>query len=408
MTNLVFLLELTKRLTSIGHENKELPPLNEVEPLESCFTKEITLDYNKLDELDGHFTRREIIARYLLLNVILDQGPDIKGVRELLKNVTNNLYKKEIKIFHNPNDFFKNIDIVIDVIQREHNHIKEKRADVWAKENNTSPNKYNLFFTQSPRGIISIKQILDYVIHRWGSPLSLFIMLGKTNRGTQTPDVLINYIESWKSAEIMCQRIKDHERYGLGSAIGDKACHLYAKMYVSVFNLVKLRRYDNGWTDLSYELPLDSNAARVLFRTGFLNEIASFDDYERWGVIQKGKGKGGYHYIRATNLRHKKINIDDKELLSDYASIRKDYLKLSNKQPQYIEIQHLPNLLIYKLNKESSGNQRYRLSDFDDGLIFIGTKYCFNHKYPKCNECPINYLCKGYKENNSLITNYFT
>jgi hypothetical protein len=133
MTNLVFLLELTKRLTSIGHENKELPPLNEVEPLESCFTKEITLDYNKLDELDGHFTRREIIARYLLLNVILDQGPDIKGVRELLKNVTNNLYKKEIKIFHNPNDFFKNIDIVIDVIQREHNHIKEKRADVWLK-----------------------------------------------------------------------------------------------------------------------------------------------------------------------------------------------------------------------------------------------------------------------------------
>ena len=128
----------------------------------------------------------------------------------------------------------------------------------------------------------------------------------------------------------MCQRIKDHEKYGLGSAIGNKACHLYAKMYVSVFNLVKLRRCDNGWTDLSYELPLDSNAARVLFRTGFLSEIASLDDYEKWGVIQKSKGKGRYHYIRATNIRVKKINIDDKELLSDYISIRKDYLKLSS------------------------------------------------------------------------------
>jgi len=408
MVDLGFLLELTKRLTSISYMYRELPPLHEVEPLEPYFTTEKTLDYNKLDEFDGRFTGREIIARYLLLNVILDQGPDIKGVRELLKNITNNLYRKEIKIFHNPLDFFKNIDIVIDTIRREHNSIKEKRADAWAKENNTTPNKYNLFFTQSPRGIISIKQILDYVIHRWGSPLSLFIMLEKANKGIQTHDVLINYIESWKSAEIMCRRIKDHEKYGLGSAIGNKACHLYAKMYVSVFNLVKLRRCDNGWTDLSYELPLDSNAARVLFRTGFLSEIASLDDYEKWGVIQKGKGKGGYHYIRATNIRGKKINIDDKKLLSDYISIRKDYLKLSSKQPQYIEIQHLPNLLIYKLNKANNGNKTYRLSDLDDGLILIGTNYCFNHKYPKCNECPINYLCKGYKKDNNLITNYFT
>ena len=36
------------------------------------------------------------------------------------------------------------------------------------------------------------------------------------------------------------------------------------------------------------------------------------------------------------------------------------------------------------------------------------TTYCFNHAEPKCNECSINDLCKGYCENNSLIKNYTT
>jgi len=56
MVDLGFLLELTKRLTSISYMYRELPPLHEVEPLEPYFTTEKTLDYNKLDEFDGRFT----------------------------------------------------------------------------------------------------------------------------------------------------------------------------------------------------------------------------------------------------------------------------------------------------------------------------------------------------------------
>ncbi len=42
------------------------------------------------------------MTRYLLVNAVLDQGPDMMGVRELLKRVTTGLYRREIRIFHHP------------------------------------------------------------------------------------------------------------------------------------------------------------------------------------------------------------------------------------------------------------------------------------------------------------------
>ena len=90
--------------------------------------------------------------------------------------------------------------------------------------------------------------------------------------------VTFRYLKSWRSGEEMSQQLKDNERYGLGKAIGDKACHLFAKMYVSIFNLVKHRSGDTGWTDISYEVPFDSNAGRVLFRAGFFTSLADLED----------------------------------------------------------------------------------------------------------------------------------
>ncbi len=76
-----------------------------------------------------------------------------------------------------------------------------------------------------------------------------------------------------------------------------------------------------------------------------------------------------------------------------------------NKKLRKIEIQRLPNMLIYNLNK---GKDSYSVADFDDGLMHIGTNYCFNHENPKCKSCPMNNLCLGYKEKNYLISNYST
>lgn len=408
-----FIYKITKIISNLGKENREISILYEVEPFKHYFSKKGELKYDELDEYDGKFTRREILARYLLLNVVLDQGPDMMGVNELLKEVTTYLYRREIRIFHKPIDFFRELGISIDEIVNEHKSIKKIRAKQWAKENNSYPSKYNLFFAQSIRGIVSTNQVLDYTIHRWGVPLCIPLLLEKECEKSEKEcfQPLIDYLESWDSAEIMAKRIKDHEKYGLGSAIGDKACHLFTKKYVSILKLVKNKLGDLGWTGISYETPFDSNAGRVLFRTGFLLEWASLKEYEDWNVIQKEKGKEGTHYIRVTNIRGKKTQriFKDSDFFKDYVDILVKYLKIGVRRPRYIEIQRIPNIIIYELlKKEDKDNYRYSLADFDDGLMYVGTHYCFNHKSPKCYECSLNDLCKGYKENPSLIKEYTT
>lgn len=403
-----FVYEITKKLCEIGKSNRNIHKLYEVEPFRHYFSQNYQIEYDKLDEYDGRFTRREILARYLLVNVVLDQGPDIIGVRELIKTVTTELYKQGVKIFHEPIDLFQKINSSIEQVLETHKSIKRIRAEDWAKENNSNPSKYNLMFAQSMRGLISTKQVLDYIIHRWGVPLCLPLLLEKDleKTGKNSSQPLVDYLESWKSAEIMTRQLKDHERYGLGSAIGDKACHLFAKLYVSIFNLIKYKSNDLGWTDISYEVPFDSNAGRVLFRTGFLLEWATLEDYEELGIIQKNKGKDKTNYIRVTNIRDKKISINaqSSELFSDYVEIITNYLKIG-KRPSTIKIQHVPNLLIFKLMKKG---YRYSVADFDDGLIYIGTNYCFNHEKPRCQDCPLKDLCKGYNNTPALIQDYRT
>lgn len=226
----------------------------------------------------------------------------------------------------------------------------------------------------------------------------------KDDKDSKQP--LVDYLESYDSAELMARALKDNDTRGLGSAIGDKACHLFAKIYISIFNLVKHKKGDTGWTDISYETPFDSNAGRVLFRTGFLLEFASLKDYSDWDVIQRNKGKGGTHYIRVTNIRGKRTsNIQkDHEYFAYYEDIISNYLKVG-KSPRSTEIQRIPSLMLYVLNKSK---RHYSIADFDDGLMIIGTQYCFNRKHPNCLRCPINQLCRGYNENKRLIKNYTT
>lgn len=186
----------------------------------------------------------------------------------------------------------------------------------------------------------------------------------------------------------------------MGKAIGDKAGHLFAKMYIHTFGLAK--RKDNSFGPLSYELPFDSNAGRVLFRTGFLFDCSSPSDFRNWNVIQKDKGKGGEHYIRVTNIRGRKSDnfSKSKELLNSYRTISVEYLRVRKRGPSKFEIQQIPNALLL--------NTGHAIGDLDDGLIYIGTKFCFNHNEPKCSNCPLKHLCKGYKDNRDLIMKYRT
>ncbi len=399
------LLEIVENICKIGKGKRDRHYIYDVGPFQHFFNeseKGKQIIYDQLDTKDGKFTRREILARYLLLSSVLDQGPDIKGVELLLNNVISELYKKEIRILHRPLDFFKKLNILINTILEEHEKVKNIRAEIWAKENNTRSSKYNLFFAQSQRGIISIKQVLDYSVHRWGVPLCALMLLEKDCNCSAQP--FINYIENFDSAEKFTKKLKNHEKYGLGSAIGDKACHLFAKNYVSILNLRSTKvKNDKRWSDISYELPLDSNAGRVLFRVGFVKMLLEDDVLIRNNVIQKRKGKGETNYIRITNLRDIKIeNCDLEKYKSCYSRMVKEHLIIGSKEIIYF--QRVPNLLIYLLSE--CRKISYSIADFDDGLIYIGTNFCFNHSEPKCDECDIKGICAG--KGTSIIKDYTT
>lgn len=395
MSNYEKCKELLLSIAEIGRKNPNPPYINDLFPFRHYFDKNEIVIKDKLAENDGLWTRREILTRFLFLQAVLDQGPDIVGIRHLLKDVTNSLYEKEVRFLHRPLDFFKEIGISVDEILQKHKNIKQSRATLWAQENKSTPGKYNLFMDNS-------KQVLGYAVYRWGVPLAVPYLLEKDFQKTnsQSNEPLVDYLEKYDSAEIMSQEIKDNQRYGLGKAIGDKAAHLFTKWYVNTFELC--RRNDIEWGKLSYELPFDSNAGRVLFRTGFLLELASLKDYQNWGVIQMNAGKGGKHYIRVTNIRGKKtqtISLDS-DVGNNYKEITTKYLKTRKRSPTSLEIQQVPNAFLK--------DTKYGIGDLDDGLIHIGIKFCLNHEAPKCNNCPVNKLCVGYQEQSNLISDYRT
>ena len=389
--------ELIEAIALVGRRNPSHPPLHEVEAFRHFFLPDGTIDYAGLDSRDGSCTRRELLLRFLVLNAVIDQGPDLAGVRALLISVTNRMYLDEIRFLHKPLMFFEALGLAIDQILEQHRSISAVRAVIWARENQSNATRYNLFMDNS-------KQALSYAVFRWGVPIALPLLLERDNKQAERGSaVLVDYLESWKSAEEMSQQLKDNERYGLGKAIGDKACHLLAKWMVSSFRLS--RRAEPSWGEFSFEVPYDSNAGRVLWRTGFLLKWASEKDYIKHEVIQPSVGKSGTDYIRVTNIRGMGTSEPlPHHLQPIYEDIAVNHLKTHQKSPRKVEIQRIQHAYL----KSTFSTTNLGVADFDEGLIHIGTQYCFNHAAPLCDKCPINSLCEGYQSNRRLIKDFRT
>lgn len=384
---------LLLKIAEVGSQNVSVPLIQKLFPFVHYFEDNGSIVKNQLSDNDGLWTRREILTRFLFLQAVLDQGPDIVGIRQLLKDVTNNLYQKEIRILHKPLDFFREVGISVDEILQNHEKIKKSRAENWAIENKSTANRYNLYMDNS-------KQVLGYAVYRWGVPLAVPYLLEKDLQKTNTSSTepLVDFLESFNSSEIMSRQIKKDIRYGLGKAIGDKAAHLFAKWYVYTFCLS--RKTNNLWGNLSYELPFDSNVGRVLFRTGYLLELTTLENLKNWQVIQENNGKGGKHYIRVTNLREKKVDINDVNFKRIYDDISINYLQTKKRSPKNIEIQQTFNAFLL--------NSQFGIGHLDDGIIYIGTNFCRNHDAPLCDSCPIKDLCVAYNNKNELIDEYRT
>lgn len=391
---------LLRAIAQVGREHPARPEAASIEAFRSYFDSTSgDLVISKLDQRDGGITRREALLRYLLLSAVVDQGPDIEGVRDLVVRVVNDLYSREVRIFHRPLDFFQHFGVSVDSIESMHEIVKALHAPRWAELNNSRASKYLLYMENS-------RQTLGYAIYRWGAPLALTHLLHQQaeREGRDPCEALLRYLRDQHdgfapSTEGMTHRLKEHSRLGLGKAIGDKAAHLFGKWVIHAYPLLT-RDGDAAWDAWSYEVPFDSNAGRVLYRTGFITTWLDDATLRQRDVLQAGKGKGsGTDYMRVTNLRGiaSITAAVDPFLMDCNKTLCVDHLRTHKRQPAKAEIQRLPSVLSLLDKRQFTPGQ------IDDGLIKIGTTWCANKENPDCKNCPVRTHCEGATSRPELI-----
>src|SRR3989338_8092557 len=116
---------LIVKIAEVGKRCANKPKMQGLFPFQHYLNKNGNIDKKALDKNDGLWTRREVLTRYLLVRAVLDQGPDMEGVRIFVKDVINALYKKEIRMFHKPLDFFRELNISVDEIIDKHAGVKK-------------------------------------------------------------------------------------------------------------------------------------------------------------------------------------------------------------------------------------------------------------------------------------------
>ncbi|MDR1788311.1 MAG: hypothetical protein LBR16_07680 [Treponema sp.] len=136
------MVDLLERIAEVGSMNAAGPHLSDVEIFKPYFSStkdgQSVLNEADLDLQDGNCTRREVITRFLLLNAVLDQGPDMEGVRHLLADTLNQLYRRELRILHKPIRFFQELGIAIEKIDEVHEVVRKLREPEWQKSNKTT------------------------------------------------------------------------------------------------------------------------------------------------------------------------------------------------------------------------------------------------------------------------------
>ncbi len=76
--------QIVRMIGEVGSRHKSVPRMDLLRPFEHFFDRNGQLRQDEIDKRDGACTRRELLVRFLLLNAVLDQGPDIIGIRQLL------------------------------------------------------------------------------------------------------------------------------------------------------------------------------------------------------------------------------------------------------------------------------------------------------------------------------------
>ncbi|QUL99222.1 MAG: hypothetical protein IMF26_03980 [Candidatus Fermentithermobacillus carboniphilus] len=376
--NTVF--SILDKIYRLGTKSSDTRTLDGIEPLDPKYSR----------FFKGGWATEEIKTRFLYLNAVLDQGSDMVGTREFLRRVTNELYSMGIDFLHHPEKFLSNTYVVEQVVLKVHDIVKAERAR-WAQEFLDNPDAYNLLLVFGER----VTQVLSHIVVSWGLPLAII------QKATARYGSLLQMLDSYDTAEQMVAAIKSDRDFGLGKAIGDKACHLFCKWVVDEENLLPLVPGRAGWSKNSYEVPVDSNVGRVLVMSGIAAYFCGDDELRRQQVLQPKPD--GRIYIRATNLRRCKVcktaPLDEANSL---ASIRRLYASR-------LQTITLPKFLNVCVETIAAGlGEEPRIAHLDDGLLKVALTWCRNGDY-RCKEgCALKDECWAFNEAPDAMAKYHT
>lgn len=380
MTNNNTAFSILDKVYKLGIESADTRTLDDIDPLDAKYQR----------FLKGGWAPEEIKARFLYLNAVLDQGSDMVGTRELLRRVTNQLYSMGIDFLHHPEKLLSNTYVVEQVVLRAHDGVKSERAQ-WAKEFLDNPDTYNLLLVFGER----VTQVLSHIVISWGLPLAII------QKATARHGSLLQMLDSYKTAEQMVAAIKFDRDFGLGKAIGDKACHLFCKWVVDEEGLLPLEPGKPGWSRNSYEVPVDSNVGRVLVMSGVAAALCGEDELKNQKVLQPDAD--GRIYIRATNLRACRVKNTAPLTESDaLACIRRLYAS----RLQTITLPKFLNVCVETI--ASASGQEARIAHLDSGLLKVALTWCRNGDY-RCEEgCPLKDECWACNEAPDALAKYHT
>lgn len=374
------IFSILEKIYRLGTKASHTRTLAGIEPLDPKYSR----------FLKGGWATEEIKTRFLYLNAVLDQGSDMVGTREFLRRVTNELYSMGINFLHHPEKFLSNTYVVEQVVWRVHDIVKAERTQ-WAEEFLDNPDAYNLLLVFGER----VTQVLSHIVVSWGLPLAII------QKATARYGSLLQMLDSYNTAEQMVRAIKSDRAFGLGKAIGDKACHLFCKWVVDEENLLPLVPGRAGWSKNSYEIPVDSNVGRVLIMSGVAGYFCGNDELRKQQVLQPHDNRGVY--IRATNLRQCKVsNTAPLDKANSLTSIRRLYAS----RLRTITLPKFLNVCIETIAKSLGAEPR--VAYLDDGLLKIALTWCRNGDY-RCEQgCPLKNECWAFNEYPDALAKYHT
>ncbi len=317
--------------------------------------------------------QREVVARYLYLNAVIDQARDSEGIAIFLARAVDRIYRDlGIPMLDEPLEFFAKLDACIRVIEEEHERIRAERAPHFPRISG-----YSLYDQY---------RVTPWVAFRWGAPL------GNVLRFMDTAGGLLAWLDGFVSGEMAARAIKEDRLYGLGGAIGEKASRLFIKWCAFTAHL------EPGWPLNSYEVPLDANVGRVLMRSGYLFAFLDQEDMSKGSPQPWTEQPGGRVNLSAQSLNDRPLKRTatlDGPLIGLLES-----WGLGRSRTNLRLMKTLNVILAQARGPEA------RVGQLDDGFMRIGRDLCRNSD-PRCPECPLRTVCLANNGVQELKTTFY-